>query len=155
MMLELDVQYASEADNLPSEAELKRWVNAVLQQQQRTKDSELTIRIVDLPEGQALNETWRHKIGPTNVLSFPFENPPGLTLPLLGDIVLCAPVVALEAEAQAKRLDAHWAHLVIHGLLHLLDYAHQTDEEAEVMERLEIDILHTLGYSNPYTTTEQ
>ncbi len=155
MMIDLDVQYASEAANLPSEAELQRWVMTALEQQQRAEDSELTIRIVDLAEGQELNETWRHKTGPTNVLSFPFENPPGLTLPLLGDIVICAPVVATEAEAQAKALDAHWAHLVIHGVLHLLGHDHLTDDEAEAMEHLEINILHSLGYPNPYTTTEQ
>jgi probable rRNA maturation factor len=151
--LALDLQRASTAAELPTATDFEHWVKAALRN--RTAPAELTIRIVDTAEGQQLNETWRHKTGPTNVLSFPFDNPPGLTLPLLGDIVICAPVVVAEAAAQGKPLTAHWAHLVIHGVLHLLGMDHQTEAEADAMERLEIEILHTLGYPNPYATTEQ
>jgi probable rRNA maturation factor len=148
--LQLDVQYESKASELPNRRQLQQWVLAVLTAVGRVQPTELSLRIVDRAEGARLNQTWRQKTGATNVLSFPFENPPGLNLPLLGDIVICAPVVAEEAETQQKPITAHWAHLVIHGVLHLLGFDHTTEAEAQDMERLEIDILTTLHYPNPY-----
>ena len=155
------VQYVSDEPDLPDEQRLAEWVNTALQYQDNTylpanerlkfnSTLELTIRIVDEAESQRLNETWRKQTGPTNVLSFPFTNPPGITLPLLGDMVICAPLVIREAEQQQKSLDAHWAHLVIHGTLHLLGYDHLDEVQAQQMEQLEIQALHYLGYPNPY-----
>ena len=103
-------------------------------------------------EVHALNREWRGRDKPTNVLSFPFENPPGLTLPLLGDLVICAPVVFNEAVEQQKTAAAHWAHMVIHGMLHLQGYDHIIDEEAEVMESLETELVTSLGFPPPYAT---
>lgn len=111
---------------------------------------EVTIRIVGEAEGRQLNQTWRQRDYPTNVLSFPFDSPPGPDLPQLGDLVICAPVVLREALAQQKTPESHWAHLVIHGTLHLLGYDHQETAQAELMETLEINILTQLGYPNPY-----
>lgn len=152
-MLELDLQLASEAPGLPGEADFRLWCELALRQ--RSADSELTIRLVDEPEGRELNNTWRHKDYATNVLSFPADVPDELLdIPLLGDLVICAPVVAREAAEQGKALDAHWAHLVIHGCLHLLGYDHIEDEEAEEMEALERDLLAELGHPDPYRDDE-
>lgn len=118
--------------------------------QSEQESSEVTIRIVDEAEMTELNETYRHKSGPTNVLSFPFDAPIELEVKLLGDIVICASVVNKEAKAQGKSSDAHWAHMVVHGILHLQGYDHIEDDEAEVMEALEINLLQQLGYTNPY-----
>ena len=153
-MIELDLQLATEASDLPAEAQLRRWVELALRQ--RTADSELTIRLVDAEEGQELNRTYRHKDYATNVLSFPAEVPEGLLdIPLLGDLVICVPVVEREAREQNKALEAHWAHLVIHGCLHLLGYDHIDDEEAEEMESLERQLLAELGYPDPYRDDEE
>lgn len=147
-MLELDLQVAS-ARPLPAESDFRRWCELALRQ--RSADSELTIRLVDEAEGRELNRTWRHKDYPTNVLSFPADIPEGLLdIPLLGDLVICVPVVEREAAEQGKAPDAHWAHLVIHGCLHLLGYDHVEDAEAEEMESLERDLLAELGYPDPY-----
>ena len=152
-MLELDLQIASEAADLPSEAQFRTWCALALRQ--RTADSELTIRLVDEPEGRELNNTWRHKDYATNVLSFPADVPDEmLDIPLLGDLVICVPVVEREAQEQAKTLDAHWAHLVIHGCLHLLGYDHIEDAEAEEMEALERELLAELGHPDPYADHE-
>jgi probable rRNA maturation factor len=113
-------------------------------------DAELTVRLVDEAESQELNSRYRGKDAPTNVLSFPAELPPGTGIPLLGDIVICAPLVQIEAMAQNKPVRAHWAHLVIHGVLHLIGHDHQGEQEAEAMEALEVDLLFSLGYDNPY-----
>ncbi len=153
-MIELDLQLATEAGDLPAEAQLRRWVELALRQ--RTADSELTIRLVGAEEGQELNRTYRHKDYATNVLSFPAEVPDGLLdIPLLGDLVICVPVVEREAREQNKALEAHWAHLVIHGCLHLLGYDHIDDEEAEEMEGLERQLLAELGYPDPYRDDEE
>ena len=153
-MIELDLQLATQASDLPAEAQLRRWVELALRQ--RTADSELTIRLVDAEEGQELNRTYRHKDYATNVLSFPAEVPDGLLdIPLLGDLVICVPVVEREAREQNKALEAHWAHLVIHGCLHLLGYDHIDDEEAEEMEGLERQLLAELGYPDPYLDDEE
>lgn len=146
--LELAVQYASDAEGLPSEAELVRWVQAGLQAERDTV--ELTIRIVDEPESQRLNRDYRQRNQPTNVLSFPFEAPPGAVSELLGDLVICAPVVEREAVEQGKTLTAHWAHMVVHGVMHLLGYDHERDDEAERMEALEIERLASVGIESPY-----
>lgn len=148
---ELDVQYAVTAADLPTIEQFQMWVDHALNFMNYDQPSpELTLRLVDLDEGRELNKQWRHRDYATNVLSFPFECPPGVPLNLLGDIVLCAPVVAQEALDQAKILQAHWAHLVIHGVLHLLGYDHLNDDEAEKMETLEIEILQHFNYPNPY-----
>jgi probable rRNA maturation factor len=153
-MIELDLQLATQASDLPAEAQLRRWVELALRQ--RTADSELTIRLVDAEEGQELNRTYRHKDYATNVLSFPAGVPEGLLdIPLLGDLVICVPVVEREAREQNKALEAHWAHLVIHGCLHLLGYDHIDDEEAEEMEGLERQLLAELGYPDPYRDDEE
>jgi probable rRNA maturation factor len=147
-MLELDLQVASQA-SAPSEAQFRLWCKMGLRQ--RSADSEMTIRLVDEAEGRELNHTWRHKDYATNVLSFPADVPDELLdIPLLGDLVICVPVVAREAAEQGKSPDAHWAHLVIHGCLHLLGYDHIDDEEADEMEALERELLAELGYPDPY-----
>lgn len=151
-MLELDLQVASEA-SAPNEARFRQWCEAGLRPRQG--DSELTIRLVDEAEGRELNHTWRHKDYATNVLSFPADLPDDLLdIPLLGDLVICVPVVAREAAEQGKALEAHWAHLVIHGCLHLLGYDHIDDDEAEEMETLERTLLAELGYPDPYADDE-
>lgn len=153
-MLELDLQIASEAAGLPDEAQLRRWCELALRQ--RKNDSELTIRLVDEPEGRELNRTWRHKDYATNVLSFPADVPDELLdIPLLGDLVICVPVVEREAAEQGKEPATHWAHLVIHGCLHLLGYDHIEDDEAEEMEALERQLLAELGYPDPYAADEE
>mgnify|MGYP005814784311 FL=1 len=147
-MLELDLQLASNGQH-PAEADFRRWCELALRQ--RSGDSELTIRLVDEDEGRELNRTWRHKDYATNVLSFPADVPDEfLDIPLLGDLVICVPVVEREATEQGKTPEAHWAHLVIHGCLHLLGYDHIDDAEAEEMESLERDLLAELGYPDPY-----
>lgn len=148
-MLELDLQIASQAPQLPSAAQFRAWCEVALRQ--RTADSELTIRLVDEAEGRELNHSYRHKDYATNVLSFPADVPDELLdIPLLGDLVICAPVVEREAGEQGKSLEAHWAHLVIHGCLHLLGYDHIEEAEAEEMEALERTLLAELGHPDPY-----
>ncbi len=150
-MIELDLQIACDNENIPNECSFKQWLDAALSQY--NKPFELTIRVVTIDESQALNHQYRDKNKPTNVLSFPFEVPEGIELALIGDLVICAEVVEQEAKAQNKALTAHWAHMVIHGCLHLLGYDHIEDDEAQEMESLEIDILAKLGFNNPYTET--
>ncbi|ABZ77771.1 protein of unknown function UPF0054 [Shewanella halifaxensis HAW-EB4] len=147
-VIDLDLQIAVEGFELPSQAELELWVKTALRD--TMSEAELTIRIVDVEESQELNSTYRGKDKPTNVLSFPFEAPPGIELPLLGDLVICAAVVKQEAMDQNKPLIAHWAHMVVHGCLHLLGYDHIDDSEAEEMESLETHLIESLGYINPY-----
>ena len=152
-MIELDLQNALEQQppGLPAEVEFQHWVEAAINKCAADRDgAQLTIRLVDEAEITELNATYRNKDKPTNVLSFPFEAPPGVDIPLLGDIIICAAVVAREADEQNKPLKAHWAHMVIHGTLHLLGYDHIDDVEAEVMEGLEIALLGDLGYADPY-----
>ncbi len=149
MTLELDVQIALDLPGLPAEADFRRWVEAALDGADYRQDAELTLRIVNEAESAALNETYRHKPGPTNVLSFPFQAPPEVDSALLGDIVICVPVVLREAIVQGKTPEAHWAHLVAHGVLHLLGYDHD-ETQAEAMEALEIRILAGLGFPDPY-----
>ena len=142
-MIELDLQIAS-AGQHPDLQQLQQWCAFGLRP--RSADSELTIRLVDEAEGRELNHTWRQKDYATNVLSFPYETEPVV----LGDLVICAPVVAREAGEQGKTLEAHFAHLVVHGMLHLQGYDHEAEADALVMEKLETDILRGLGYADPY-----
>ncbi|MGR4067494.1 rRNA maturation RNase YbeY [Halomonas sp. LR3S48] len=146
----VDLQLATAGEELPEQAELEAWVNAVLVRFPQETRHEVTVRIVDCEEGQGLNRDYRGRDKPTNVLSFPFDGPPGLTLPLLGDLVLCHPVVVAEAREQAKRLLDHYAHLVIHGMLHLLGHDHLEEAEAERMEALEREILADFAIADPY-----
>ena len=148
MTVEVDVQIASEDDDLPDPESLRAWAGAAVKSQK--ENAELTIRIVDEDEGVGLNSRYRHKPGATNVLSFPFESPRGVSTSLLGDIVVCAPVIRREADEQSKSLDAHWAHMVVHGALHLLGYSHEHDSDAEEMEAMETRVLAELGFDNPY-----
>ncbi|MGR1184690.1 rRNA maturation RNase YbeY [Aeromonas veronii] len=154
MSVTLDLQLASAStDGLPTEAQLQGWLDGTILGFQH--EAEVTVRIVDEAESNELNLTYRGKDKPTNVLSFPFEAPPGLELPLLGDLVICRQVVEREAEEQGKPLMAHWAHMVVHGSLHLLGYDHIEDEEAEEMEALERDIMQELGFADPYLNDEE
>lgn len=146
--MKIDVQYASDIPDLPSECELTQWVEVL--NDLSLPDSEMVLRIVDLDEMTQLNETYRHKSGPTNVLSFPFDGHPDVSLPLLGDVVICAPVVLQEAAQQGKPALSHWAHMVIHGGLHLLGYDHVLEQQAVRMEALEAKLLSQLGIANPY-----
>ncbi|MEG9531312.1 rRNA maturation RNase YbeY [Mannheimia indoligenes] len=152
--LYIDLQIACEnSENLPSEQQFYTWVHKALAVEAKTDDfpeSEITIRIVDEAESHELNLTYRGKDKPTNVLSFPFEVPEGIEMPLLGDLIICRQVMEKEAEEQQKPLEAHWAHLAIHGTLHLLGYDHIEEGEAVQMESLETDIMQSLGYEDPY-----
>lgn len=149
MAIFVDLQLATEqTDNLPSQPAFVTWAEAVVTKFQPT--AELTIRIVDSEESQHLNSEYRGKDKPTNVLSFPFEVPEGVELDLLGDLVICKSVVEQEAKEQNKPLQAHWAHMVIHGSLHLLGYDHINDDEADEMENLETEIMQQLGFTDPY-----
>jgi len=147
MTIELQVQRATRNEDLPSDSQFERWVRAALGDR---AEAVLTIRIVDREESRQLNANYRGKDAATNVLSFPADLPVEIDLPLLGDIVMCAPVVAAEAEAQGKSAAAHWAHLTVHGVLHLLGHDHQQPAEAARMESLEISLLDSLGIANPY-----
>lgn len=148
VQLTVDVQYAVSADGIPGIASIRQWVLQALPAGQAA--AELTIRIVDEAEITSLNMQYRGKDGATNVLSFPYEPMEGVDTELLGDVVICAPVVASEAIAQGKPLEAHWAHLVIHGVLHLLGYDHKQQHDALRMESAESELLADLGYQNPY-----
>ncbi|WP_373098923.1 MULTISPECIES: rRNA maturation RNase YbeY [Pasteurellaceae] len=145
----IDLQIASEdRENLPSAAQIQQWASAAVRAEHSVP--EITVRIVDEAESHQLNLTYRGKDRPTNVLSFPFECPPQVALPLLGDLVICRQVVEREAQQQGKPLTAHWAHMVVHGSLHLLGYDHIDDDEAEEMEKLETEIMGALGFADPY-----
>jgi probable rRNA maturation factor len=139
--LSLTVQYASDAPNLPTQAEFRKWAKSALD-----ADAEITLRLVDEAEGRTLNHDYRGKDYATNVLSFPLAEEPHL----IGDIALCAPVVVREAKEQNKTPKAHFAHLTIHGILHLRGYEHETEAQAELMETLETEIVTKLGYADPY-----
>ena len=149
MSLQVDIQTASTGP-VPSEDDIRSWIVAALAGRTRREETEISVRLVDTEEMTTINETYRDKTGPTNVLSFPSDLPDELQLPLLGDIVICAPVVRMEAVQQGKSLCAHWAHMTIHGTLHLLGYDHITKGEATTMEFLESAILAGLDYPCPY-----
>ena len=151
MSITLDLQIAYPCENLPVEQDFQTWVDTALLPYK--KPFELTIRIVSNEESQQLNHQYRNKDKPTNVLSFPFEVPDGIALDLLGDLVIAADVVSQESIEQNKSLTAHWAHMVIHGCLHLLGFDHISDDEADEMESIEIQLLAKLGFKNPYEAT--
>lgn len=152
--LDVAVGYAIPRTGVPAAPSFRRWVAAALEG--RIREADLAVRIVGEDEGRALNRHYRGKDYATNVLSFPGELPEGVklpkgvTFPLMGDLVLCAPVVAREAQEQGKPLNHHYAHLVVHGVLHLLGMDHQDEREAECMEQLEREILAELGIEDPY-----
>ena len=153
----VDVQVAEEAAEVPEPPELRRWAQAALDAAGLV-GSAVTLRIVGEPEGRALNRDFRRRDHATNVLSFPFpEVPPEamaeLGAPYVGDLAICAPVVAREAREQGKRAEAHWAHMVVHGVLHLAGFDHHEDTEAERMESRERDVLAALGFPDPYAAT--
>lgn len=139
-------QNASANKNLPASRQFRRWVLAALR-----VDTEVTLRIVDEKEGRALNKSYRDKDYATNVLTFPLTETPHL----MGDIIICAPVVEAEAKAQNKTLAAHFAHLTVHGILHLHGYNHEIEAQANLMEALEIDIMKKLGFTDPYWMPEE
>ena len=149
MSVTLDLQVACEGA-VPSEAEFLRWINAALSRQ--VDAVELSIRLVDADESAALNQQYRQKEGATNVLSFPFESPIELSPRLLGDLVICAPKMRSEAAEQNKQEADHWAHLTVHGCLHLLGHDHIEDAEATTMEALEVDVLAGLNIADPYNS---
>ena len=144
----LEVQIETDSLNLPTEALLQLWVDTTLKDY--NKETELVIRIVDVNEIATLNEKYRQKNGPTNILSFPSEIPDYVEMNLLGDLVICASILEKEAIEQNKSLNDHWAHIVIHGILHLLKFDHLIDEEAQIMEAKEIYLLSELNIKNPY-----
>ena len=152
--LDVAVGYAAPRAGVPAAVSFSKWVAAALEG--RIREADLAIRIVDEKEGRALNHHYRGKDYATNVLSFPAEiaegvkMPKGVKMPLLGDLVICAPVVAREAKEQKKPLTAHYAHLTVHGALHLLGWDHEDEREAEAMEQLEREILAELGIADPY-----
>ena len=146
---ELEVQRVIETRYIPSDKELQLCLEKTLENY--SEDAEVLIRVVDHQEMSALNEQYRHKQGPTNILSFPFEVPESVKgVNLLGDLVVCAPVIEKEAQAQQKSLKDHWTHIIIHGILHLLGYDHIDDSDALEMEAKEILILQQLNIDNPY-----
>ena len=146
-MISVDVQHAS-LTPCPSQKLFQQWVSACIVE--ACKDTEVCIRLVDRDEIQLLNRQYRNKDKPTNVLSFPCETPAEIDISLLGDIVICTDIVLAEAKIQGKTPEAHWAHMVVHGTLHLLGYDHGDDSEANKMEKLETNILTSMGYPAPY-----
>lgn len=148
MDLVVDVQYACGRRGVPGKRSIAAWIREALHD--RNQAAALTVRIVDEAEGAELNQRWRKRAHATNVLSFPANGTQDIVPELLGDIVICRPVVEREAAEQGADLEAHWAHLVIHGTLHLLGYDHENDEDADLMERRETETLARLGYPDPY-----
>jgi probable rRNA maturation factor len=145
--MKLTVQDLSADDDVPDLEQIRHWAQVALD---ADSERELTVRIVAESEMSELNSRYRHKEGPTNVLSLPFDGAPGVDTPFLGDIVICAPVVRREAREQGKDVAAHWAHMVVHGVLHLRGYDHENDVDAGQMEGLETRILTGIGFPAPY-----
>ena len=150
MPFHIDIEVNSTSNHIPSMADMETWISAALRSDELA-EAEVSVYIVDEPESQELNFQYRGKDKPTNVLSFPADIPEEVGIPLLGDLVVCAPVVEREAAEQGKSLEAHWAHMLIHGTLHLLGYDHIEDDEAEVMEALETRLVTQLNFPAPYT----
>jgi len=157
--LYVDLQNTLDATDIPEQCAIELWLRLALQevlyveQQSLSGEYELTIRIVERAEITQLNKDYRHQDKPTNVLSFPYEAfpiPSVVTIPLLGDIVICHDIVVKEAQQQGKSIQAHWAHMVIHGLLHLKGYDHMNKKDALIMEKLEVKILKKLDITDPY-----
>ncbi len=148
-MNDIEIQVIFESKGQPDRQQIQLWVDAALADFEQ--DTEIVVRIVDEQESAELNQQYRHKSGPTNILSFPVDLPVGVELNLLGDLVVCAPVLEKEAQEQGKLLAHHWAHIVVHGMLHLLGYDHIDESDAELMESKEIAILNKLNINNPYS----
>ena len=148
--MNMDIQNVFGFESLPIDRSIINWAEQALDEQH--KEAEITLRVVDIDEGKALNKEWRKKNSATNVLSFPVGEPIEHAPNFLGDIVVCAPIVEQEAKEQGKAIEAHWAHLIIHGILHLQGYDHESDEDANEMETKEINILKGIGFANPYET---
>ncbi len=148
MTLELEIQNLTQLDRIPAESSFIEWSLAAIRDERER--SEMVIRLVDEQEIKDLNREYCGKDRPTNVLSFPSNLPAVVDSDLLGDLVICAPVVAREAEEQGKTEEAHWAHMVVHGVLHLLGYDHLQQDEAETMEQLERKVMAGLGFQDPY-----
>ena len=153
MSISIDIQRADTSEEIPSNVSINRWVKSALGN--NDDPVELSIRVVAEQESAELNLRYRGKSGATNVLSFPFSAVTPEPLPILGDLVVCAPIVTLEAQQQHKALEAHWAHMIIHGVLHLLGHDHENDHDAQTMEILETEILLGLNYPAPYTETTE
>ena len=153
MNLSIDIQKACASDDSPDEDSIKRWVSAAIRDER--DECELSIRIVDEQESADFKQRYRGKSGATNVLSFPFDAVTPEPLPILGDLVICAPVLVREASEQQKTTTAHWAHIVIHGVLHLLGYDHIEDQDAEQMESLETEIMLILDFPPPYRILDE
>lgn len=153
-MYRIVIQSTVDKTIYPAASLLRKWAKAALKAHRDS--AEVTIRIIDQDEMTTLNSTYRGKAKPTNVLSFPFEMPEGIELdmPILGDLAICADVVNSEAQEQGKTAESHWAHMIIHGIFHLLGYDHETDSEAEEMEALEIQLMQRLNFANPYESGE-
>ena len=149
-MYQIIIQHEADKKLTPSRLLLREWAIKTLSTQ--LPSAQVTLRLVKRDEMAELNEAYRRKSGPTNVLSFPFSLPREIQteLPMLGDIVICPEVVNEEALQQNKSLKAHFAHMVVHGIFHLLGYDHETDREATIMETLEKKVMHSLGFPNPY-----
>lgn len=154
MSYRIDVEVNSSSTKIPSVENIERWIKSALQSDELNQ-AEVSVYIVDEAESQELNAQYRGKDKPTNVLSFPADIPDEVGVPLLGDLVICAPVVEREAHEQSKTLEAHWAHMLVHGTLHLLGYDHVDDDEAEVMEALETRLITQLNFPAPYTETTE
>jgi probable rRNA maturation factor len=150
--MKITIQYAADKKLAPAKTQINNWAKQALADFPEKTD--VTIRIVDTAEMTQLNTTYRKKSGPTNVLSFPAEIPAGVADTVLGDIVICAEVVNREAAEQHKPPEAHWAHMVVHGIFHLLGYDHENDNDADIMEKLEIAVMQKLGFANPYENRE-
>ncbi|MEE9596512.1 MAG: rRNA maturation RNase YbeY [Acidiferrobacterales bacterium] len=148
MTAKINVEYVSNASELPAEAMIAHWAQAALEGHERYV--EVGVRIVDESEIIELNQRFRKRAEPTNVLSFPFEDPPGTQTDVLGDVVVCAPIVSSQAQTEGKPLSAHWAHMIVHGIMHLRGYDHESPEEANAMEHMETRILEGLGFPDPY-----
>ena len=145
-MISVEVQRAFESSAIPSNEQFQAWAAVVATK----SDQVISIRIVDEDEITKLNEKYRKKSATTNVLAFPAEIPAGVDLPFIGDIVMCAPIVAKQAAEQGKSPASHWAHMTLHGILHLQGYDHIDAADAEIMESLEVQLMHKLGFANPY-----
>ena len=149
----VDIQIAAADAGIPAIESIREWVQLAVNETEPGRDVEVSVRVVDEHEMRKLNRDYRQQDKPTNVLAFPAGDaafvPPG-ERPLLGDIVVCASVVAREADEQGKPLDHHWCHMLVHGILHLLGHDHDTDQEAKAMEAVERRVLASLGIADPY-----
>lgn len=153
MNYQIDIEINSQHPLIPSQENCETWITAVLQHQ-KLNNAEVSLYIVDEDEGRQINRDYRGKDYATNVLSFPADIPEEVGVPLLGDLVICAPVIEREAKEQNKDINAHWAHMLVHGSLHLLGYDHLEDAEADLMEELETHLLQQLGFPPPYETLD-